>query len=414
MKSKNLEDLFFFTSNSNHKRKRLNNPVSYDLFKEIIFEIIPSLNKNIEENFLIQKYEHYLNIFKLKKSQPNLSFLGFYSNTRLNKRYYISRGWSEEESISFIKKLQSNNSLEKFVKKYGERLGLEKFNEYTIKRCNTYSLNYNAGKHKKFWRPSQINYWLDKGISEDDAKAKMFNFYSNLGKESYIKRKENGEEILTVRQIKYWINKGLSLNDASEQLRQIQDTRSLDHYIELYGREEGIIKFKKTIDKWLNTLNSKTNEEKLSILIRKTTRSKRYSQKSIDLFEEVLKVIKNKYNIEFKRVYMGSNEYFIYNYDNKKINFYDLCIKDINLIIEYNGVAFHPNKDILSESEWKKWINPISRKTADEQYLNDEYKQQLALSRKFNYLVIWENETFEYAKNRIINKILELNECRTN
>lgn len=69
---------------------------------------------------------------------------------------------------------------------------------------------------------------------------------------------------------------------------------------------------------------------------------------------------------------------------------------------------FHPNKDILSETEWNKWYNVISGLSANEQRNIDEYKKNLALDKKINYIEVWENETFTNNKNKIINKILQL------
>jgi len=413
MKQLTLKDLFFFSSKIRQKRKRLIKPISYILYKEIVFENVPLLNKQADDDFFIQKYDYYLRMFKTKNPQPKLNVIGFYSNTRFKKEYYTTRGWNEFEAVEFIKKIQATNSLEKFIQKYGEK-GEEKYNEYKSKHSKAYSENYKNKKHKIFWRPSQIEYWVNRGFNKTDAKLKIFEFYSERIKQSYKKRKENGEEFLTVRQLKFWVEKGLSIEDAHKQLQKIQDTRSLDHYIELYGAERGLLKFKETTKKWLNTLNNKSEEEKLDILIRKTTRLKRYSKKSINLFNEVFKELKNNHDIIFNKIYMGEKEFFIYDHENKKINFYDLCIKDIKLIVEYNGIMFHPNKNLLSEKEWNTWYNVYSGKTADEQKIIDNYKQQLALSKKFNYIIIWENESFEQSKNIIINKILEIYEYRNN
>jgi len=88
--------------------------------------------------------------------------------------------------------------------------------------------------------------------------------------------------------LKYWINLGLSVEEAKEQIRKIQDKRSLPYFIEKYGKDEGIKKFNETIKKWITSLNNKSEEEKLDILIRKTKRSKRYSNVSIKLFDGVL------------------------------------------------------------------------------------------------------------------------------
>ena len=241
----------------------------------------------------------------------------------------------------------------------------------------------------------------------------MNSYYSILGKNYHIARVLSGKEFLTVRQLKYWQLLGLSNKDAHKQVTRIQSTRVLSKYIEKYGEKEGLIKYQATIDKWMTTMNNKSDEEKLDILIRKTTRSKRYSRKSIDLFEAVFEELKTK-NIIFNKTYMGKNEYFIYDVDRKKINFYDLFIKDLKLIVEYHGIMFHPNKQILSEYEWEKWYNIISGNTANKQHQIDLYKHQLVEKNNLYYIEVWENESFDKNKHIIINKILNIYDNKTN
>jgi hypothetical protein len=411
MKEKQIKELFL-EKGKNRCKKRLN-VVSYEEYKDIIFRAIYQINPDSSEKFFKEKYKLYCNIFDKKFDYRNTSKLGFYSTTTTNIQYYLSRGWNKDEAECLLKKRQSV-SKSKFIKKYGKDLGNKKYNEYLQKRATSYSDNYKNGNHKKFYRPSQKEYWETQGFKNHEIKEKIFDYYSKLGKKFHNKRKEEGIEFLTIRQLKYWINKGLSLDSAQEQLRKIQDKRSLKYFIEKYGEKEGTRRFHKTIKKWLKILDSKTFEEKLDILIRKTKRSKKYSTSSICLFEKTLKELKEKYNISFKKIYYKEKEWYIYDHKNKKIYFYDLMIKDINLIIEYNGLLFHPNKNILSEKEWISWINPITKKDANYHYKYDLQKQKIAEQKKYHYLIVWENETFDNNKNKIINKILSLYENRIN
>lgn len=278
----------------------------------------------------------------------------------------------------------------------------------------TFRKNYREGKHAKFFRPSDIRYWLNKGYEYEEAKKQMFELYSKSSKKFHEKIRQSGKKFLTIRQLKYWTELGLTEEEAKEQLRRIQDKRSLKYFIRKYGEDEGTKKFNETTEKWLTTLNNKSEEEKLDILLRKTKRSKRYSNASIQLFDKVFQELKDIYGIEFTKIYYKEKEYYIYDYDNKRIYYYDLMIKDINLIIEFNGICFHPNKDSLSLKEWNAWINPITKQNADYHYEYDIRKKTLAEINGFNYLIIWENETFDNNKNKIINKILSLYENGNN
>lgn len=60
---------------------------------------------------------------KRKEKNPDLQL-------RPNQiRYWLNKGFSEEEAKNQVKERQITNTLEKFIKRYGEELGLQKWNE---------------------------------------------------------------------------------------------------------------------------------------------------------------------------------------------------------------------------------------------------------------------------------------------
>jgi hypothetical protein len=380
-------------------------PISYDLYKKIILCLVTSLKPNLKDSFFKRKYKTYVNNINLS---PSLTHAGFYSIHNTQIKFYLSRGWNLKESKELIKQRCSTITRLK--------LNPEKYKKFIEKQANTFTTNYYNGKHKKFYRPSQLEYWINKGFNKEDARKERFNYYSVKTIETHRKLKLLGKKYLSVRQLEYWINNGFNYEEAKKQLKIVCDTRSLSSCIERYGKKLGAKKFIERNAKWRQqTLNNKTPEEKLEILIKKLKNFKRYSKKSIDLFNVVFNELKETHNIIFNKIYMAENEYYIYDNINKKIFFYDLCIKDLKLIVEYNGTVFHPNKKILNESEWNNWINPISKKNANEQHNIDLNKEKIAKSHGFNYIVVWENETVNNNKIIIINKILKLYEkYRTN
>jgi len=99
-----------------------------------------------------------------------------------------------------------------------------------------------------------------------------------------------------------------------------------------------------------------------------------------------------------EELYIGienKKEYFLY--DKKEDNFYlyDFTLRNQKIIIEYNGVTFHPNKNKLTESEWKTWSEPYSNMKADEKYNYDQIKIKYAEKHGFKILEIWSDETVE-------------------
>ena len=75
-------------------------------------------------------------------------------------------------------------------------------------------------------------------------------------------------------QIEYWINKGFTRDEALEKVHERQQTFSKTKCIEKYGKEEGLKIWKDRQRRWMNTLNSKPYEEQLRILKAKVENSK--------------------------------------------------------------------------------------------------------------------------------------------
>lgn len=84
--------------------------------------------------FHIKKYgeEEGTKIFNEKK---NNGIFKKYSNTCVE--YYLERGYTEEEAIELIKERQATGRLDKFIDRYGKKLGKQKWKERQIKWQNT-------------------------------------------------------------------------------------------------------------------------------------------------------------------------------------------------------------------------------------------------------------------------------------
>jgi len=122
-------------------------------------------------------------------------YLGFCEKST-NINFYLSRGWNEKESREFIKKRQNTYNEEYFVNKYGEQEGKIKFLEAKKKHNDTFVNNYKKGNHKKFIRPSEIQYWINKGYTEEQSIKEMYLYYSNLIKEFHKKEKKKVKNFL--------------------------------------------------------------------------------------------------------------------------------------------------------------------------------------------------------------------------
>jgi hypothetical protein len=69
--------------------------------------------------------------------------------------------------------------------------------------------------------------------------------------------------------IEYYLERGYSEAEAKELIKERQSTGRLDKFIERYGEEEGIERWKERQMKWQKTLNDKPEDEKIEINLSK-------------------------------------------------------------------------------------------------------------------------------------------------
>lgn len=133
-------------------------------------------------------------------------------------------------------------------------------------------------------------FWIKKGYSlkESEEKAKFEieknrNILKKIIKDNpeYMKRK-------TWTSKDYWVKRGYTLEEAESTVSEKQSTFSLRKCIEKYGEEKGIEVWKSRQEKWIKTLDSKSDEEKKEILRKKTFANKEYSNISQELFFSII------------------------------------------------------------------------------------------------------------------------------
>lgn len=137
-------------------------------------------------------------------------------------------------------------------------------------------------------RPYNVNYWINKfGII--DGKKRYYDFltkgttlngfiktYGEIeGKIKYENYRKNNRKN-NPRCIEYWMNKGISFNDAKKKVSNQQSTFSKQKCIEKFGEENGILIWKKRQEKWQNTLKLKSAEETKIINSKKDASSIKY------------------------------------------------------------------------------------------------------------------------------------------
>ncbi len=283
---------------------------------------------------------------------------------------YTAYGFCIPDDI--IKKVNCSKSvtLDNFVKKYGDDLGRQLFDEYREKQAYSNTFEY---KNKKY------------GWSADDFLR--FNKSRAVTLDNLIE--------------KYGIEEGTEIYDAYISKQHL--TKSKDYVVEKYGLDywESLCKSKGiTLENYINKYGEKDGIEKYE----KTVKShpKFVSNMATSFFQ---KLIDNNLDLfDGLNVYYGKdNEFGFYDKQTKNYYFIDFLIYDLNIAVEFNGDFFHANPKIYDSEFSNFWFTD---KTAKEIWKNDEVKNNAIKRRGFDLFVVWESDmNNESIINNIINYI---------
>lgn len=204
------------------------------------------------ESYLYKNKVAMLNFIK-KKYFNDSEFLN--NNKKTLKGYWIIRGYSDDIIES---KIEENIKLSPFDYKY-----------WMIKE----SLSEDEARYKaNSIRPIKKEYWLERGYSLEESEKLAIESKDNnnkKGNEKSISRTESQFKKTTPRCVDYWINLGYDEETAIKKVSEIQSTFSYEKCIEKYGVTDGKKVFNERQEKWQNTLESKSDDEKYKINIKK-------------------------------------------------------------------------------------------------------------------------------------------------
>ena len=191
--------------------------------------------------------------------------------------------------------------------------------------------------------------------------------------------------------LQFYINKGLSIQDAQDAVRKRQATFSLDKCILKYGVDEGRNIWLARQQKWQDTLNSKSNEEKeQSQLEQISSATRKFSKIATELFIAI-NIPNTVYaitsSIEEHTIKLSSGRYI-------RPDYIHLSSKKI---IEFYGDMWHANPNTYSPTDTPlSWCN-INRSALDIQQ-KDEQRMIELCSDGYEVLIIWESE---YKQNKL-------------
>lgn len=187
--------------------------------------------------------------------------------------------------------------------------------------------------------------------------------------------------------IEYWLDKGFNEEEAKEKLKERQTTFTLEICIEKYGKVDGEKIYIDRQKQWMKSLTENGNLKY------------GYSQVSQNLAYELLNFYNNS---ERENIYFATKN-FEHRIDKKGggIWLYDFTDLNNKKIIEYNGDQYHGNPSIYESNDTP---HPFRKNiTAQEIWDKDERKIQAAKDIGFDILVVWDSE-FKKNKDEVIAK----------
>jgi hypothetical protein len=286
---------------------------------------------------------------------------------------YVSK-YPNSKTISDEVAKSTTISLENFIKKYGDEIGLERWESYKAKQAYSNTFEY---KHKRY------------GWSREKFDA--YNKSRSVTKDNLIKK--NGKDIGLIK----W-------NSYVE--RQKYAGCALDYFIEKYGEVKGLETFNKLNESkklnrntFIRKYGEHIGEIKFNEWISKISKRPYFSKISQTLFESIEDKNSNY-------IFYASNrngEFFVFDKEEEKINFFDYVDMKRKKCIEFNGDIFHANPILFKENAKP---NPYMKDlTASEIWLKDSKKIKLIQDHGYDTMIVWE---YDYTRkpNEIIKNCL--------
>lgn len=235
-----------------------------------------------------------------------------------------------------------------------------------------------------------ILYWTQKGYSEEEARLEISKKQRNSAIKRHKKEKENDTnyKIYNPLCIEYWLAREYLQIEAESMVSSVKNKTlcNLDWYIEKYGVDVGTVKFNLRQTQRLDTIYSKYGVYSVS--------SGRISKPSKHFFLKFYKQIR-KLGISKEQINVGigkNKEFVRTDLDRKRTYFYDFAIRNLKIIVEFNGSFWHPK----TKETWRGLGG------FDERMEYDKIKINFAESLGYDVLVIWDDENLDEQLERAV------------
>lgn len=266
--------------------------------------------------------------------------------------------------------------------------------------------NPNYGKGKSLNSPFSVEFYRQRNPekTEDELQQMLRNFLDR-------NKKSNDQNVFC---LEYWTKKGFSEEEANIKREEFRFKNTVEHIMKSKNvSKDEAKKIQQEINsKWQTTLNENENiveinkskgrtfaqlveshgETKASEIIQKRLTSSKhgkqfYSDSSKRFFDRVIEELE----LSEKTLKRGNEEICLLDRELQKHYYYDFCDTKNSLIIEFNGIMFHPKSDV----DYKVWKQLYTGKDAKTVNSEDNRKAEIAKKKGFKVITVWEDDDFE-------------------
>lgn len=197
---------------------------------------------------------------------------------------------------------------------------------------------------------------------------------------------------------------------TKEKFDEYNKSRSvtLENLISRHGEEKGLILWKEYCDKqkystsiqyFVEKYGTPKGTEIYENFCKKRLFGAGYSQVSKNLFDKISEQFKGF------DIFYGENEWYSYDNINKKYYLIDFYIKELNIGIEFNGDIWHANPN-----KYKAHDKPFPFQkniTASEVWEKDKLKNDFLQTKMKKLIIIWESDLYRDGVNSTVDKIIK-------
>jgi len=285
---------------------------------------------------------------------------------------YVKFAFKVEDDEFLSKRKDHGITLDKMIQLHGEREGTQKWEKYCSFQREKNTFEYKKQKYD-LTREEFDEFNRSRGVTEANLIKK---YGTDIGKAKWL-----------------------------DYINRQRFTKSIEYYIDKYGKKEGPLKWSELnsskaltlsnfVKRYGEELGSNKFEEYLSRFKTSTSKVSQSFFNSLDLKlgEFNLKTYYHSKNTEFSILLKNLNKYY-------KLDYY---IFDLKIAIEYNGDYWHANPEIYLRDDIIH-----SDLTANEIWDRDTARiNNLLLEKGIETIKVWQKDDFINREN-ILNKIYE-------